>query len=154
MNRYFNTKQVLLIKMVLTIHNWHILGFCRIRGWRDRWYLWTFGVDSGNNNPKFWKLSLGVEGPGLRSSAHGHLTAGEGKGGMNWESRIDIYIYITMAQTVKNLQCRRPGFHPWVGKIPWKRARQPTPAFLHGESTRTEKPGGLQCMGLQRVGHD
>ena len=30
-------------------------------------------------------------------------------------------------------QCRRPGFHPWVGKIPWRRAWQPTPVFLPGE---------------------
>ena len=26
------------------------------------------------------------------------------------------------------------GFHPWVGKIPWRRAWQPTPVFLPGES--------------------
>ena len=32
------------------------------------------------------------------------------------------------------LQFRRPGFSPWVGKIPWRRAWQPTPAFLPGES--------------------
>ena len=31
------------------------------------------------------------------------------------------------------LQCRRPGFEPWVRKIPWKRAWQPTPVFLPGE---------------------
>ena len=30
------------------------------------------------------------------------------------------------------LQCGRPRFNPWVGKIPWRRARQPTP----GESWR------------------
>ena len=29
---------------------------------------------------------------------------------------------------------RRPGFHPWVRKIPWRRAWQPTPVFLPGES--------------------
>ena len=28
----------------------------------------------------------------------------------------------------------RHGFDPWVGKIPWRRAWQPTPAFLPGES--------------------
>ena len=28
----------------------------------------------------------------------------------------------------------RRGFDPWVGKIPWRRAWQPTPAFLPGES--------------------
>ena len=34
------------------------------------------------------------------------------------------------AQLVKNrLQCRRPGFDPWVGKIPWRKERLPTPVF-------------------------
>ena len=32
------------------------------------------------------------------------------------------------------LQCGRPGFDPWLGKIPWRRAWQPTPVFLPGES--------------------
>ena len=30
--------------------------------------------------------------------------------------------------------CKRHGFHPWVGKIPWKRVWQPTPVFFPGES--------------------
>ena len=42
---------------------------------------------------------------------------------------------------------RRPGFNPWVGKIPWRRAWQPTPLFLPGESPWTEGPGGLQSWG-------
>ena len=29
---------------------------------------------------------------------------------------------------------KRYKFNPWVGKIPWKKAWQPTPAFLPGES--------------------
>ena len=29
---------------------------------------------------------------------------------------------------------RRHGFHPWAGKIPWRRKWQPTPVFLPGES--------------------
>ena len=29
---------------------------------------------------------------------------------------------------------RRLGFDCWVGKIPWRRAWQPTPVFLPGES--------------------
>ena len=32
-----------------------------------------------------------------------------------------------------HLQCRRPGFDPWVGKIPWRRERVPTPVFWPGE---------------------
>ena len=30
--------------------------------------------------------------------------------------------------------CQRCGFSPWVTKIPWRRAWQPTPVFLPGES--------------------
>ena len=40
-----------------------------------------------------------------------------------------------------------PGFYPWVGKLPWRRAWQPTPVFLPGKSLWTEEPGGLQSMG-------
>ena len=58
-----------------------------------------------------------------------------------------------MAQTVKNLQCGRPGFDPWVGKIPWRRAWQPTPVFLPGESPWAEEHGGLQSTGSERVRH-
>ena len=58
---------------------------------------------------------------------------------------------------VKNLpvsegDAGRHGFDPWFGKIPWRRAWQPTPVFLPGESPGTEELGGLG--GLQRVRHD
>ena len=33
-----------------------------------------------------------------------------------------------------HLPCMRPRFDPWVGKIPWRRARHPTPVSLPGES--------------------
>ena len=54
-------------------------------------------------------------------------------------------------------QCRKHkkhGFDPWVRKIPWRRAWQPTPVFLPGESPQTEEPGRLQSTGSQRAGHD
>ena len=54
-------------------------------------------------------------------------------------------------------QCRRHRrfrFDPWVGKIPWRRAWQPTPVFLPGESPWTEDPSGLQSIASQRVRHD
>ena len=31
-------------------------------------------------------------------------------------------------------QCRGSGFDSWVGKIPWRRARQSIPVFLLGKS--------------------
>ena len=42
-----------------------------------------------------------------------------------------------VAQWVGILQCRRhkrSGFNPWVRKMTWRRAWQPTPVFLPGES--------------------
>ena len=38
---------------------------------------------------------------------------------------------------------KRHGFDPWVGKVPRRRAWQPTPVFLPGKSLWTEEPGGL-----------
>ena len=32
------------------------------------------------------------------------------------------------------LKCRRPGFNPWVRKIPWRSEWLPTPVFLPGKS--------------------
>ena len=54
-------------------------------------------------------------------------------------------------------QCRihrRCGFNLRIGKLPWRRAWQPTPVFLPRESPWTEDPGGLQSIGSWRVGHD
>ena len=44
---------------------------------------------------------------------------------------------------------KRQGFNPWVRKISWRRAWQPTPVFLPRESPRAEKPGGLQSIASQ-----
>ena len=38
--------------------------------------------------------------------------------------------------------CRRRRFNPWVRKIPWRRAWQPTPVFLPGESHGQRSLGG------------
>ena len=38
------------------------------------------------------------------------------------------------------LQCGRPGFNPWVGKISWRREWLPTPVFLPGKSHGQRSP--------------
>ena len=45
-------------------------------------------------------------------------------------------------------QYRRCGFHPWVGKIPWRRAWQPAPVFFPGESH-----GQRSLVGYSPWGH-
>ena len=47
---------------------------------------------------------------------------------------------------VKNLPQGR--FHPWVGKIPWRRARQPIPVFSPGDSH-----GQRSLVGCSPWGH-
>ena len=39
------------------------------------------------------------------------------------------------------LPCRRPGFYPWVGKIPWRREWLPALVFLPGEFHRQRSMG-------------
>ena len=60
------------------------------------------------------------------------------------------------------LQCRRPGFDPWVKKLPWRRGCQSIPVFLlrefHGQNFQIFFEIQLDCwaiqsMRLQRVGH-
>ena len=51
-------------------------------------------------------------------------------------------------------EMRRCGFDPWVRKIPGRRKWQPILVFWPGASHGQRKPGGLQFIGLQRVGHD
>ena len=41
----------------------------------------------------------------------------------------------------------RPGFNPWVGKIPWRRKWQPIPVPLPGKSHGWGSLVGLQFMG-------
>ena len=46
----------------------------------------------------------------------------------------NIYALFSWGFSGGSPQCGRPGFDPWVGKIPWRRKWQPTPVFLPGES--------------------
>ena len=41
-----------------------------------------------------------------------------------------------------HLQCRRPGFSSWLGKIPCRREWQPIPVFLPGKSHGQRSLGG------------
>ena len=47
------------------------------------------------------------------------------------------------------LQCGRPGFDPWVRKIPWRRKWKPTPVFLPGESHGWRSLVGYSTQGCK-----
>ena len=51
-------------------------------------------------------------------------------------------------------QCRRPKrhrFNPWVGKFAWRRAWQPTPLFLPGESYGQRSLAGFSPQGCKEL---
>ena len=57
-----------------------------------------------------------------------------------------------MVQMVKNpLQCRRPGFDPWVGKIPWRRTLRAIPGFLLGEFHGQRSLAGYSPWGRKEL---
>ena len=51
----------------------------------------------------------------------------------------------------RHMRCR---FNPWVRKISWRRARQPTPIFLPGECQGQRSLAGYSSWNLKRVRHD
>ena len=51
------------------------------------------------------------------------------------------------------MHCRRPGFDPWVRKIPWRRAWQPTPVSLPGASRGRRSLAGYSPWGSHRATH-
>ena len=55
------------------------------------------------------------------------------------QTEISTYSGFPGASVIKNLPAnavKRLGFDPWVGKIPWRRKRQPDPDFLPGNPRR------------------
>ena len=89
----------------------------------------------------------------MGSQRVGHNWATE----LNWaDTHTHTHTHIGSSGKKPACQCRRLKrcrFDPWVGKTPWRRHSNALHT-LAWEIPRTEEPGGLQSMGLQRVGHD
>ena len=51
------------------------------------------------------------------------------------------------ACTYQSKRHKKCGFAPWVGKIPWRRAWQPTPVFFPGKSHGQRSPVGYSPWG-------
>ena len=60
-----------------------------------------------------------------------------------------------MVLVVKNLPANtRCRFDPWVRKMPWRRAWQPTPAFLPGQFHGQRSLAGYSPWGHREIRHD
>ena len=53
-------------------------------------------------------------------------------------------LYLGGTSPVAQLPCGRPGFDPWIGKIPWRKERLPTPVFWPGEFRELYRPWGCK----------
>ena len=84
----------------------------------------------------------------------------------NWKSKSkvsaelippeDSQVALVVKKNKATCQCRRHKrrvFSPWVRKIPWWRAQQPTPVFLPGKSHGQRSPVGYSLWG-RRVRRD
>ena len=74
------------------------------------------------------------------------------------ENRVPKYINQKLAGELSGresaCQCMRRGFNPWVGKTPWIRNWQRTPAFLPGKFHGQRSLAGKSSWILKRHGHD
>ena len=75
----------------------------------------------------------------------------------NYGSGIDLF-YNMKIQWLRQkriiLQRRKPGFDPWVGKIPWKREWQLNIVFLSRESHGQRSLVSYSPWGSQRARHN
>ena len=80
-----------------------------------------------------------------------------GRGKWAWmEGRLEgvwlTYVWASrVAQLVICLQCRRPQFDSWVGKIPWRRDRIPTPEFMGFPGGSDSKESTCNAGGLSSI---
>ena len=92
---------------------------------------WRIPTDRGAWQARVHRLAKGRTGLKRLSTQHMMLRWDRGK----------VLVVKNPPPSAEDIQrCR---FNPWVGKIPWRRAWQPTPVFFPGESPRTEEPGRL-----------
>ena len=64
----------------------------------------------------------------------------------DWNPMFPITMWLSWY--IIHLQWGRPGFDPWVGKIPWKREGLPTPVFWPGEFHGLYSPWGYKQLGM------
>ena len=98
---------------------------------RDDWSLWV-----GNGNPlQYFCPKNPMDRGALQAAVHGVAKSQTRLSDFTFTS-LSVFKGFPGGSDGKESACksRRLGFNPWVEKIPWRRAWQPTPVFFRGES--------------------
>ena len=74
-------------------------------------------------------MSKAMQGRGSQALLHVEIIWGGGK-------TISVWLPRRLNDKESACQCRRPRFHPWIGKIPWRRKWQPSLVLVPGKSHR------------------
>ena len=72
----------------------------------------------------------------------------------NMQQHLIVFIMLRLTDKEPACQCRRRGFDPWVGKIPWRRKWQHSPIFVAGNSHGKRSLEGYKPQGHKRVQYD
>ncbi|KAB0372341.1 hypothetical protein FD755_016133 [Muntiacus reevesi] len=91
---------------------------------KQPWWRTLFGQESGPSAEKYsvaTQLLIGGKG-GFPESSVGKEASS------THSSVLGLPWWLSWERIC--LQCGRPGFNPWFGKIPWRRERLPTPLFI------------------------
>ena len=67
----------------------------------------------------------------------------------NIQCRWAFQVALGVKNPPANARDMRDRFDPWVRKIPWRNAKQPTPAFLPGESHGQRSLAGYSRQGCK-----
>ena len=127
---------------------WHLKRNIRINQCEKE--IWVWGEQSSQRKQHVWKLyrQLLLEGICRQLSTAGIQAVYIGEHTflvfVFWMSIYIVGLPLWFSQQRIHLQCRRPRFDPWVGKIPWRRERLPTPVFWPGEFHGLYSPWGLK----------
>ena len=117
-------------------HNWATsLSLFTFTHWRRKWQPTPIFLPGESQRPGAWWAAV----YGVAQSRTRLKRLSSSSSIAHWNNKMDGSFYLdgihwnNMAQTVKSLQCRRPGFDPWVEKIPQRRKWLPNIVFLAGE---------------------
>ena len=117
---------------------------CQREGWEEG-IVMEFGMDMYTQLYLKW---LGLSWASLVAQIVNNLPAMRQFKSLGWEDPLEkemaihcnilgaSHVVLAVKKLSANAGDMRLKFDPWVGKIPWRRAWQPTPVFLPGESHR------------------